>query len=222
MLLCTQHAADVEHPAKVQSLVWLLYSCRFIGFLRLLMAPSGMLSIAKAVISKKATNANTPRPEHPLCAMFWHICTRQPHVFEYVLWTLWLLTLAFWASIFVLVVHFGATQRRTQQSRCILDAHCACLKETPTNGSEISVAQGRGLHALSFDDLTAEALKLGFTKSELEKQQDKLRGSPKEVLVQLILGPLPRSNRAALELDEEMAAVEVQPQGATPAASKDY
>lgn len=183
------------------------------------MAPGGLLSIAKGVITKKATgNANTPRPEHPVCTMFWHICTRQPHVFEYILWTPWVLMLVFWVSIFILVVHFGATQRRPQQSRCILDAHCACLIEDPAHSTE-KRTQGRVLHALSFDDLTAEALNLGFTESELEKQQDRLRGSPKEALVKLMLGISPRNDHAALELDETMAAADgVQPKHATSAA----
>jgi hypothetical protein len=75
------------------------------------------------------------------------------------------------------------------------------------------------LHALSFDDLTAEALNLGFTESELEKQQDRLRGSPKEALVKLMLGISPRNDHAALELDETMAAADgVQPKHATSAA----
>ena len=68
------------------------------------MAPTGLLSIAKGLVTKKATYANKPRPEHPFCAMLWHVCTRQPHMFEYVLWALWLLTLAFWVTVFVLIV----------------------------------------------------------------------------------------------------------------------
>ena len=178
------------------------------------MAPTAMMTIAKGLMKKKSTYAGVPRPvEHPICAMLWHVCTRQPHVFEYMLWTLWLLTLAFWAAIFVLVVHFGATHSRPQQSRCILDVYCSCLKGQPRPGSSEKGNPGLALHALTLDDLTEKALTLGFTKSELAKHQQDGRGSPKDSLVRLILGSSLRRNlsAAAEEDDEEMAAGERPP-----------
>jgi hypothetical protein len=171
-----------------------------------------MMTIAKGLMKKKSTYASTPRPEHPICAMLWHVCTRQPHVFEYVLWTLWLLTLAFWAAIFVLVVHCGATHSRPQQSRCVLDVYLSCLKEQPRPGSSEKGNPGLALHAFSLDDLTEKALKLGFTESELAKQQQDRRGSPKDALVRLILGLSPGHRGAAAEEDDvEMAARGEQP-----------
>ena len=170
------------------------------------------MNIARGVVRKKATHTVGLRTEHPICAMLWHVCTRQPHVFEYMLWTLWLLVLTFWGVIFVLVVHYGATKHRAQQSRCILDLFCFRLQEPGRRRSK-TTPTGRVLHALSLEELMEEVVKLGYTKLEAERQQRNAQGSPKEPLVRMILGLASSHTRdKAAQPDEEMAVSGQQPQ----------
>ena len=171
----------------------------------------GLLNLARTVSTKKGSG----RPlEHPVCAMLWHVCQRGPHMFEIFLWSLWLLELAVWVTIFVLVVHCGATRTRPQHSRCIIDVYCPCWAAERRRRAAADRPRGLALHSRSVDDLTNEALKLtGLTEAELEEHQRRAQGSPKEALVQLILGRPPRrGGAAAAPDDEEMgAAGERQP-----------
>lgn len=189
------------------------------------MPPSGMLAIAKKAVTAKSTRTNPL--EHPICRILWHAtCKRQPHAFEYMLWTWWALMLAIWVVIFVLLVHCGAGRRGPTRTRCIIDGYCPCWAEARRQRAAQSPPRGLALHALSTNDLRKEAMKVGFSHSELEEHQQLTRGSPKESLVQLILGNrLPGRGRRTTEPDDELETGDKQRPlhgASSPAAPDDY